>query len=363
MSEPVTRSALLDHFCRAKIKKIINLYLPVRRQISEVLPPSEFTYLLPFTEFLNTNEEVYMKKILTTITTILLPFAISCPIAQANPIPRTDLNKVLNAGKNSYTSAPIHLQAGLYIVGAESSKAAKVAGTHYLLLDTYANDPNQFIGVLIDQGAINEGSPKSAFIFKSSSVRNGQTIMLYPLIIDMYGNLAVESELSRNSPYLELSAQATDSSHRYPYMIQGRNGLLNDHILGMRKSSEQLPNWKAWPSSGIYESGKSNSQIVVNGQTMTIHDNGQITQSYALTPINGDEGGKIAGLGESNFDTMSEVDITSSQFNKIAFFLQDFNQNNIFIVATPMTFPGRYTIKVYTPEKATFMDIFFPGLE
>jgi hypothetical protein len=293
----------------------------------------------------------------------MIALAITSPRSEALPIPRTDVKKVLNAGKNTYASAPINLQAGLYIVGPENSNSDKAHGTQYLLLDTYANDPSQFIGVMIDQDSIHEGSPRTAFIFKSSTVRNGQTIMLYPLIIDMYGNLVVGAELDRNSPYLELSLQSTDSSHRYPYLIQGRNGLLNDHLLGMRKSSEQLPNWKSWPSSGIYESQRANSQIVVNGKIMTIHDGGQVTQSYALTAVNGDEGGKIAGLGESNFDTMSEADITSSRFDKIAFFLQDFEQNNIFIVASPLNFPGRYNIKVYTPEETTFMDSFFPGLE
>jgi hypothetical protein len=301
------------------------------------------------------------------IKKVLKYFAISISLisgvlASAKPIPKTDIKKVLNAGKTTYVAAPVKLQAGLYIVGEESGDAAKVTGSHYLLIDNYINNSDQFIGVMIDQEAIDQGSPKTAFIFKSSTVRNGQTIILCPLIVDIYGNLAIECELNRNSPYLEISLQSSESSHRYPYLIQGRNGLLNDHVMGMRKSGEQLPNWKNWPSTGVYETARANSQIVVSGQMLSIHNQGQISESYALTAINGDEGGKLAGLAESSFDTMSETDITSSEFNRLAFFLQDFSQTNVFVIATPMLFPGRYSIKVFTPEKRSFMDIFFPGL-
>lgn len=282
----------------------------------------------------------------------------------SKPIPRTDLKAVLESGKRSYVSEPVQLEAGLYVIGEESSQASKVKGTHYLLVDNYINNTDQFIGIMIDEEALNEHkAPKTAFIFKTSNIRNGQTVILCPLIIDIYGNMAVECELNRNSPYLEISLQSNDENHRYPYLVQGKNGLLNDHVMGMRKSSKQLPTWKNWPDSGVYETAFANSQVVVSGQMLTIHSNGQIAESYSLTAINGDSGGKIAGLAESHLDTMSESDVTASKFDKVAFFLQDFDQTNVFFIATPLSFPGRYALKVYTPESQSFMDIFFPGLK
>lgn len=282
-------------------------------------------------------------------------------LSHAREIPTTDVNKVFNSGNTIRTSAPVSLQPGLFVLGPVDGETSKLTGTHYLLIDRYTNSEDQFIGVMISADSLVAGNPSSAFIFRSSSVRKGQSIMLYPLTIDIYGNLSVEAELSRTSPYIEISRQDLNEDHRYPYLVQGKNGLLNDHLMGMRRAGNQWPHWNPWPSSGVYESQRGRSQLVVNGNTLAIHEPGMDTETFAINPINGDDSGKMAGLSESNYDTMSEMDITESKFQKVAFFLHDLEQQNIFIIATPKSFPGRYDLKVYAPEDKSFMDRFFPG--
>ncbi len=283
-------------------------------------------------------------------------------LALAREIPTTDVNKVFNSGNTIRTSAPVNLQPGLFVMGPIDGDSKKVTGTHYLLIDRYTNSEDQFIGVMISADSLVRGNPSSAFIFRTSTVRKGQTLMLYPLTIDIYGNLSVEAELSRTSPYIEISTQNLNDSHRYPYLVQGKNGLLNDHLMGMRRAGNQWPHWNPWPSSGIYESRGGKSHLVVNGNTLAIHQSGMDSETFAISPINGDDSGKMAGLSESNYDTMSEMDVTDSKFQKLAFFIHDVEQKNIFIIATPKNFPGRYDLKIYAPEEKSFMDRFFPGL-
>lgn len=302
-----------------------------------------------------------MKIIGTTFASLLTLLA--CTLVNAREIPSTDVNKVFNSGNTIRTSAPVHLEPGLFVLGPVGNDANTLTGTHYLLIDRYTNSEDQFIGVMLDANGLVRGTPGSAFIFKTSTVRKGMSLMLYPLTIDIYGNLSIESELSRTSPYMEISTQNTSESHRYPYLVQGKNGLLNDHLLGMRRANNQIPRWNLWPSTGVYSASKGSSQLVVNGNTLALHEPGLETATFAINPINGDDSGKIAGLSESNFDTMSENDITEGKFQKLAFFLTDIYNQNVFIIATPKNYPGRYDIRIYAPEEQSFMDRFFPGLE
>lgn len=292
----------------------------------------------------------------------LLLVSIIPSLLLAREIPTTNMEQVLNAGRVQRTSAKLNIQSGLYVLGPVDKDKSQISGTHYLLLDRYNNSEDQFIGVMISADSFVAANPKSAFIFRSSFVRNNTSLMLYPITIDIYGNLSVESETTRTSPYIEISLQNLNESQRYPYIVQGKNGLLDGQLLGMRKAEIQSPRWNQWPSSGIYQTGNRNSKLVVNGDTLAIHENGTEPINYIISPINGDDSGKIAALSELNFDTMSESDIGDTQFKKIAFFLNDFEKNNVFLIATPKIFPGRYDLKIYAPQSLTFMDRFFPGL-
>lgn len=279
-------------------------------------------------------------------------------LAQNRPMVRTDLDKVFQSGQVNRSSPRVELKPGLYVVGDEKHEGS---GTHYLLVDVDVNNPDRLIGLMIPEDSLSKGTTSVGKFFVGRSIKGGTSVMLAPLIIDMDGNILVDSEMTRNSPVLEISAIATEGSHRYPYMIEGHNGALNGKIMGMRAAPyNRQPTWKGWPSAGIFEAESSHGKMVVRGSSISIHDGSRLDHRYSLVPLNGDLG-KIAGLKESSFDTMAEMDISASKFSKIAFFLNGLCEEEIFVIASPAVRPGDYNIEFYSPKHKSVFDIFRPG--
>lgn len=278
--------------------------------------------------------------------------------AQNRPFPESDVSQIYSAGSIIYNQAAIVLQPGLYIVGDDNNT---IAGTHFLLVDQYFNDPSKLVGIMISQNSVNRGTQTAAKMFMGRPIKGRNSIMLSPLAIDMYGNIGVDSEVSRNSPVMEISRDTTQGRQRYPLFIQGHNGALNGQVLGMRAAApDKRPTWRGWPSSGIFEGESSNAKLVINGNTMAIHDGSRMDRRFAMVPLNGDLG-KFAGLQDSSFDTMAEMDVSSSQFRKLTFFLTGLCDQEIFVIASPTNRVGDYNIEIFSPKRRTFMDIFFPG--
>lgn len=291
-------------------------------------------------------------------STLSLFFGSGQGLAESRPLIQTDLKKVLQTQYVGSHAPQVLLNPGLYIVGDEQHEGN---GTQYLLVDTDVNNPERFIGLMIPERNFKQGSVSQGKFFVGRPIRGGTSVLLAPLVIDTDGHILVDSELSRNSPVLEVSAVSTEGSNRYPYLIEGHNGALNGQVFGMRAvESNRKPTWTGWPSAGIFVSPSSEGKMVVKGNTISIHDGLREDRRYTLVPLNGVLG-KIAGLKESHFDTMAETDVSTSRFSKIAFFLNGLSDEEIFVFASPMVRPGDYSIEFFSPKRRSFNDIFRPG--
>ncbi len=294
-----------------------------------------------------------------SLTVGILLFTITS-LLSAREIPVYDVNaSTQSGGAANLASQPFQLEEGLYIMGPLDK--SEISGTHYLLLDKNKQDEGEFIGVILDQSTIEVGNTSEmAFLFKTKKVRKGQTTILSPTKIDMYGLESSETKLDDISPHIEISKQDSNNSIRYPYLVQGK-GLLNNSLLGMRKAVLNLPRWNSWPSTGVYYSKKGSYQSVINGNQLTVHSDSVLT--YTLNPFNDYNLGRIATVSFSQFNNMGEFDNTSSEVLKIALFFEDSNSTKMFILATPASYPGRYNVNIYYPREHSFVDYWFPGKE
>lgn len=285
----------------------------------------------------------------------------SCLSAQAKDVPQTDLGKVFNQGvRNPINSQRFNVEPGLYIIGDDNNK---VSGTHFLIIDKSVNDDQKIFALMISQDEYrgrnfeNKGTGR---FYVGKPIKNGTAVMLSPVFIDLNGNLAIESEVNQKAPVIEITLRNQSGEFRYPYMLQGHNGALNGYLLGMRAAVRNNPNLKPWPENNVFSGNSNQDNLVVSGSTVAIHNGRSMEQRFELLPING-EFGKFAEMVSTELDTMGEVMISESSVRKLAFFMTNAHEQEIFIVATPTARVGEFKFEFYGPKCRTFTDYFFPG--
>src|SRR3989338_4150125 len=246
-----------------------------------------------------------MKTLITLISmaTVAAVLTAATAFAQNRPLVKTDIQRVYDSGQISTPGgAAFTLSPGIYVLGDEDNK---VFGTHYLLVDEYVNDPGKVIAILVPQ-AIEKGAESvSGYIYQGRPLGDGTSLMLAPVIIDEFGNVSVDSELSQNSPVIQLTLKNDAGRLRYPYMLEGHNGALDGQMLGMRASGSTKPQLNAWPHANILEGGTPRGGISVSGNIVTHNDGFRSQTRYQRVPLNGDMG-KIAALVRARLNTMSE---------------------------------------------------------
>ncbi|HWU45047.1 MAG TPA: hypothetical protein VN132_16455 [Bdellovibrio sp.] len=278
--------------------------------------------------------------------------------AFAKPLPQTDLTKVYESGKaDSVMGEPFNLKPGIYKVGDENSK---LNGTQFLMIDKYINDDSQVLAILVSQSAI-QGQPSAkGRFYVGKKIANGTSLMLSPIFVDVNGDLSIESELNEKAAVIEITLRNNSEQYRYPYMLQGHNGALDGKLLGMRKSPEDEVKFTNWPAKNVFEGRCSQSALVVSGSTVNLNSDYKKQQRFQLLPING-SGGKFAAMVHTELNTMGEYMTSDSDISKLAFFIQNGSGEENFIVASPTLSVGEYIFNFFTPQRRSFLDIFFPG--
>jgi hypothetical protein len=298
-----------------------------------------------------------MKTLILTLVLALTSTTMTHSAHAAGALPQTDLDKVYGTGvNNNPTSARgFSLNAGVYVIGGEKSK---IRGTNYLVIDRYANDPSRFFALMVSQ----ENESARGQFFMGKKIKNGAAIMLSPVFIDNNGNLAIESELNNRAAIIEISLRSDAGKVRYPYLLQGHNGALNGQLLGMRAASGETVRFTTRPSQTIFSGADSNDNLVVSGNSVTMHNASSMQQSFEMVGVNGD-GGKIAAMLSGEFDTMGEYMTSDSSISRLAFFMKTASGKEMFVVASPSYRVGEYGLKFYSPRSRSLVDFFFPGLE
>ena len=278
--------------------------------------------------------------------------------ANAKQLTQTDLGKVYGTGTQSNSvGRALTLKSGVYVVGDEDSK---LGGRYHLLIENYVNNSNQFFALLVDKG-LRQGSGTGQF-FIGKYIKGGTSVMLSPVFVDSDGNLSSQAELNTRASVIEISLRGDAGKVRYPYMLQGHHGALNGQLLGMRAANTQILKFAKHPQKSIFNGASKYDSLVVTGSTVAMHNGYSSNNRFEMIPVNGD-GGKIAALVNTEFDTMGEYMVSTSEVSKLAFFLQTGSGAEIFVVASPGYSPGHYNLNIYQPQSRTFMDVFFPGEE
>lgn len=308
-----------------------------------------------------------MKHLIINLLSIILSsqlIGLTKANAGTTPLTQTDLTKVFNTGKTNNVNAPkINLHPGVYIIGDENHK---LFGTHYLIIDKSANDDSKVLAIMMRKHDLNDETKGVGKFYIGKSIKGGTSMMLSPVFIDIYGNLAIESELNQKAPVIEISLRNNADDFRYPYILQGHNGALNSQLLGMRAVNDEKIALNPWPSNSIFTGENHHENIVISGSTVSVHNSRTVQQRYELLPING-EMGKFSELVSTELDTMGETMVSDSEVKKLGFFFkrQSYDENQsgreIFIIATPAINVGEYTFEFFGPKCRTFTDYFFAG--
>lgn len=279
-------------------------------------------------------------------------------IVQARELTHTNVPGVLNTGSVSYQGPQTTLMPGLYIVGDDDHKWH---GQSYLLVDTYVNDPNKVLAVMLPKQVIDSsGGVGSGEIFLGRPIKNGTSVMLSPVTIDITGSLSVESEMETNARVIEVSRRSAPGNYRYPYLLQGHNGALGGQLLGMRASTTQQPRLAQWPSNNVFSGSGGMGHLVVDGTSVGVYSGHLAESHYQLLPLNGDFG-KFAELVPTQLDTMSEAMISASQIAGLAIFISGCFDTERMLIASPQAQPGEFQMDMYSPDGRTFSDYLAPG--
>lgn len=304
-----------------------------------------------------------MKKIIMTLVLGLSgPMATPAALAENYSGPTTDLNRVFSSGKDmSSTQTPDKeikplIGPGLYVLGDQDSK---IWGTHYLLVDSYVNDPTQFFALMISQDDIKKGSQGIVRVYQGRTIKNGASLMLSPVVVDIYGNLSLESETNNRAKVLEISRRTDADSFRYPFLVQGLNNALNGKLMFMRASNQLTPQIQSRPKTNVFE-GTRQEHVVVNGKIVDIHPGDGSDRHFQMTDVNGDFG-KLTQLQEGYFDTMGEFMVSQSKVSWLGFFMTSQSGGELFSILIPTAGPGEYRMVVYGNEERTLSDIFLPS--
>lgn len=297
------------------------------------------------------------QKLITTLAGVVLAQLLTLN-ANAKDIPKTDLDRVYKAGTQSVVPGPaINLNPGIYVVGDDDNT---VWGTHYLIVDKYVNDDDKILAILIEQGHFDEGKHCIGRFYLGKKIKNGTSLMLSPIYIDINGNLAIQSEMSTTAQVLEVSVRNQAGDFRYPYLVQGHYGALGGHLLGMRAKSTQSPNFVPWPSNNIFSGASDRDNLIVTGSSVAIHNGRGLDRRFELLPLNGDLG-KFAELVSTQLDTMGEDMVSETGVKKLAFFMKNTWNEEMFVVASPAGNIGQYEMNFYEQKHRGLMDFFFPG--
>ena len=286
------------------------------------------------------------------ILSLLLPGALA---RGEQDLVQTDQNGVQNSGNKNQGARAVKLEPGLYYLNDIDQK---LSVEYYLLLDTYANDPEKSLAILFSVDAV-RNRRSVAYLYQGRPIKNGSVVMFSPLAVDNSGNMRVLSEGQTNAPVIELMER--QGNHRFPYVLRGRNGALGGRILGMRGASSKKPELKPWPSTGIFASTTGKDvDILVNGSEVSINSGSLADQTFSLLAINGEQG-KFAALTKSTLDTMSENELADERIVRLASFISGCFDRETMMILSPTMNWGEYHLDTYQLAEPSFLDWLFPG--
>ena len=272
-------------------------------------------------------------------------------------LPRADLQAIFKVGTEQRSGIPTELLDGTYVVGPITGDEIQVE--HYLMIESDINDSEKFFALMIPKPLAKESPKGLARLFQGRKLNGSSSIMLSPLRIDTNGNLEITSETQTKAPVLEISSRP--GRHKYPYVIQGRNGAMGGQILGMRGYGGFKPSLKALPQDGVFVSGGKSADVVVNFPEIAFYDGSARGSSFTMLQMNGDEG-KFSMMVDNSLDTIAESNIASEEIKRIAIFVNGgCFDSEVLITLQPLTGAGEFNATIFRPAKRSLLEFVFPG--
>lgn len=246
----------------------------------------------------------------------------------------------------------ILLTPGLYFVGDESNRKN---WSHFMLLDSYVNDPSQLIGFILSRESLGSGENTKMQIVHAIPLEHG-TVMLSPIVINSEGIISTDSKRDGRSGVMEITMDGT-RPHGDHFHLISHNGGSGGKSLSMKRVSANRPAFQNWPTTGLFNSQTATGSLVVNGTILTVSNGDQsMTSSFKIMPINSNDG-RIAGLRSATMNAQSRRYMVDSKVRKLAFFLKDKNNDEVFVVASPTHRSDVFAADFYCPKKRSILQI------
>ncbi len=280
-------------------------------------------------------------------------------ISKSVELVESDVSGVQSSGLNNQNMIEA-LQPGLYKLGKVGA-----AGIEYMfLIDNYANNPDQFLGIMFPETLLAGMSSGYGTIYQGRATKGGSTVMFSPVWIDAAGNTRIKAESQTDAPVIEISQQSI-LRQRYPLIATGRNGALDNQFYGMSAAYIQKPELRTSPSNGIFVAVDNNNQIKLisqNNQISLYGEGSKVDNTFNLIPIN-DPIGKFAALTDSRLNTMRpDQEEVKEQVKKLVVFMSGCFKQEMMMIATPVaTSDGSFRMDFYKIAERKILERIFPG--
>jgi hypothetical protein len=141
------------------------------------------------------------------------------------------------------------------------------------------------------------------------------------------------------------------------FHLISHNGAAAGRTLSMKKVSASRPSFQNWPTAGLFNSLTESGSMVVSQSILTVSNGDQTnTSSFKIMPINADDG-RIAGLRSATFNAQRRAYVVDSKVRKLAFFLKDQSNDEVFVIASPTHRSDVYSAEFYCPKKRSLLQI------